>query len=149
MNDHGAGRGAGASGELGGEVVFEGTHRDMTWQVRARGDGADLYSMLYLYRGTKLIDGSGMGGPPLPLGGLIGAMRGYSYGEGDHAPAHVLVRAHPDVIAVVVTTERNLRVPVALSGVVQPWGLCFGVAVLDQGDTTGGLSVYTADGEQQ
>ena len=140
-------------------MVFEGAHADMTWQVRARGDGAELHSMLYLYRGTKMLAGSGMGGPPLAPGELITAMRGYSpltpgemvdatRGDGDRAPAHVLVRAHPDVIAVVVTTERNLRVLVALSGVVQPWGLCFGVAVLDDGDTTGGLSVYTADGEQ-
>ena len=141
-----------------GEVVFEGVHADMTWQVRAHGDHVDLHSMLHLYRGGKVLAGSGMGGPPLPLGGLITAMRSYRpltpgesvdamSGDGDRAPAHVLVRAHPDVIAVVVTTERNQRVPMVLSGVVQPWGLCFAVAILGQGDTTGGLSVYTADGE--
>lgn len=100
--------------------------------------------MLYLYRGTKLLDGSGMGGPALPPGRLITGTRGYT----DHAPGNVLVRAHPDVVAVVVTTERNLRVPMVLSGVVQPWGVCFGVAILDAGETTGGLSVYTAAGEQ-
>ena len=141
-----------------GEVVFEGVHADMTWQVRVHGDQVDLHSMLHLYRGSKTLAGSGMGGPPLPRGELIHGMRSYSpltpgelmdarSGDGDRAPAHVLVRAHPDVIAVVVTTERNLRVPMVLSGVVQPWGLSFEVAVLEQGDTTGGLSVYTAAGE--
>lgn len=125
-------------------MVLEGVHADMTWQVRVHGDDADLSSMLYLYRGTKLLKGGGMGGPPLYPGDLVNDYRGYS----DHAPAQVLVRTHPDVISVVVTTERNIRVPVALSEVIQPWGLCFGVAILDDGDTTGGLSVYTSDGKQ-
>ena len=114
--------------------------------------------MLHLYRGSKTLAGSGMGGAPLLPGELINGVRSYSplsrgelmdarSGDGDRAPAHVLVRAHPDVIAVMITTERNLRVPMALSGVIQPWGLSFGVAILEQGDTTGALSVYTADGE--
>lgn len=136
-------QGSGAADEPAGEVVLEGVHRDMTWQVRVHGDEVRLHSMVYLYRGNKLFDGGGIGGAPLRPGSLIAAMRGYS----DHAPAQVLVRTHPDVVSVVATTERNVRVDVPLSPVIQPWGLRFGVAVLDDGDTIGGLSVYTADGQ--
>lgn len=136
------GQGRGGGDGHSGQVVLEGAHADMTWQVRVHGDEEHLYSMLELYRAGKLIDGSGMGGPPLPAGELFTAMSGYT----DHSPATALVRTHPDVIAVVATTERNVRIPVELSEVIQPWGLCFGAIILDDSDTMGGLSVYTAHG---
>lgn len=127
---------------LGGEVVLEGAHADMTWQIRASGDAADLSTMLYLYRGEQMLEGSGMGGPSLEPGELIAHSRGYS----DRTPWHILVRTDPSVTFVVATTRRGAKVPVSLSPVVQPYGLRFGVALLPAGDGPGSLAVETADG---
>lgn len=142
MDDQAAAPEPGTSGGLPGEVALEGAHGDMTWQVRVHGDDAELSSMLYLYRGTKMLDGGGMGGPPLYPGELVNESRGYS----DQSPWQIMVRTHPDVTSVVATTERGARLDVPLSQVIQPWGLRFGVAILDDGDAPGGLSVQAADG---
>jgi hypothetical protein len=116
--------------------VLAGQAGDLHFVVRAEKDGADLYTMLRVSRGSQvLVAGSGMGGPPLWPGSVLNEWRGRTEG----LPYFVMARTVPEVDRVVATTDLGLEVELALSPPVAEFGLRFAAAALPAGHGPGNI----------
>ena len=124
------------------QVVMEGQHADLRWQIRVAEDGQGLMTMLHVHRGTDLLAASGFGGPALYPGQLVNEWRGRT----DGLPYFVLVRTHVSVSAVRAVTDRGVEVSVPLSPVLPDYQLRFGAAALPVGHAPGRLRVETPSG---
>lgn len=111
--------------------VLSGTAReDLRWTVVVYGTDADLYTMLQVYRGDRQVSGSGFGGPKLFGGRVLNEWRG----QRDDLPHFVMARMLPNVDRVVATTDRGSEITLALSPVIDQFGLRFAAAALPDGE---------------
>jgi hypothetical protein len=118
------------------EVLSGSAGTDLRWAVVAYGDDEDLYTMLRVYRGERvLVAGSGFGGPALPPGSVLTEWRGRT----DDLPFFVMARTSPIVDRVVATTDRGSEVTLTLSPPVDRFGLRFAAAALPDGEEPAGL----------
>lgn len=116
--------------------VLSGSAGDLRWAVVAYGDDEDLYTLLRVYRGERLlVAGSGFGGPALPPGSVLAEWRGQT---GD-LPFFVMARTSPAVDRLVATTDRGTEVTLELSPPVERFGLRFAAAALPDGEQSAGL----------
>jgi len=116
--------------------VLSGLAGDLRWMVVARGDDEDLYTLLRVYRGERLlVAGSGFGGAGLPPGSVLAEWRGQT----DDLPFFVMARTSPTVDRVVATTDRGTEVTLALSPPVDRFGLRFAAAALPDGEQPASL----------
>lgn len=110
--------------------VLAGESGDVRWTVSAGPDPAGgLYTFVSRTRGQSDAT-SGMGGPALYPGQLINTW----IGQADGTPPFVLVRAAPEVERVIVVLASGDRRELALSSVIDEFGLRFGAAPLAEED---------------
>jgi hypothetical protein len=113
------------------EVLSGSAGTDLRWAVVVHGDNEELYTMLRVYRGERVVvAGSGFGGPALPPGSVLTEWRGRT----DDLPFFVMARTSPAVDRVVATTDRGTEVTLALSPPVARFGLRFAAAALPDGE---------------
>lgn len=126
--------------------VLSGHEEDGTnWSVTAGPDEADessFWTFVWRARPGGCPARSGMGGPRLHAGNLVNVWAG----QADGTPPFVLLRAAPVVERVKLRTAGGQLVQMALSGVVEDFGLRFGAAALQDGDEPTTLTVELADG---
>jgi hypothetical protein len=123
---------------LGNEVpVLAGTAEGgLRWLVVAYGDPGDLYTMLRVYSGDKLVvPGSGFGGPALYADSVINDWRGRT----DDLPYFVMARTVPEADRVVAITDRGAEVVLTLSDPLEQFGLRFAAAALPAGHGPGSI----------
>lgn len=119
-----------------GIEVLAGTSGELRWVVRASGTPEEMYTMLSVWcRDRELVAGSGFGGPALYPGSLAHEWRGRT----DDLPYFVMARTAPEIDRVVAVTDRGTRVELALSGVVESFGLRFAAAALPDGEGPGAM----------
>src|SRR4051812_40189179 len=94
---------------------------DLRWTVDVDGTDDDCWTMLNVFRGELLIAGSGMAGPKLYGTSVMNEYRGRT----DGLPYFVMARTEPTIDRVVATTENGLEVVLALSPVIERFGLRF------------------------
>jgi hypothetical protein len=110
--------------------VLAGESGDVRWTVTAGPDPAGgLYTFVSRTRGQATAT-SGMGGPALYPGQLISTW----IGQADGTPPFVLVRAAPEVEHVTIVLASGARRELALSPVMEEFGLRFGAAPLAEDD---------------
>jgi hypothetical protein len=119
------------------EVLSGSIGADLRWVVVADGDGEDLVTMLDIYSGDQQIAGSGFRGPGLYDDSLINEWRGQT----DDLPYFVMARVSPVVDRVVATTESGSEITLALSPVIEPFGLRFAAAALPAGEQPASLRI--------
>jgi len=118
------------------EVLSGSAGAGLRWVVVAHGGDEDLYTLLRVYRGERVVvAGSGFGGPALPPGSVLTEWRGRT----DDLPCFVMARTSPSVDRVVATTDRGTEVTLALSPPVARFGLRFAAAALPDGEQPAGL----------
>ena len=118
--------------------VLSGQASELSWTVSVEGTSEDLYTMLRVSRGGKvLVAGSGMGGPALYPGTSFSEWRGRT----DDLPYFVMARTVPAADRVVAITDLGLEVELALSDPVEQFGLRFAAAALPAGHAPGGIRV--------
>jgi hypothetical protein len=118
------------------EVLSGTAGTDLRWVVVAHGDAENLYTLLRVYRGERVVvGGSGFGGPALPPGSVLAEWRGRT----DDLPFFVMARTSPAVDRVIATTDRGTEVALALSPPVGRFGLRFAAAALPDGEEPAGL----------
>jgi hypothetical protein len=103
---------------------------DLHWAVVVSGDEHELFTMLHVYAGDRLVAGSGFGGPPLYPGSLINQY----HGRTDDLPWFVMARTSPVVDRVVATTESGREITLTLSPPIEQFGLRFAAAPLPDGE---------------
>jgi hypothetical protein len=116
------------------------TETGLRWIVTVEGDGPDLYTMLHVYERDRQVAGSGFAGPTRHDGALMHEWRGRT----DGLPSFVMARVSPLVDRVVATTDRGSEVTLALSPVIEPYGLRFAAAPLPDGERPGRLRAERA-----
>ncbi len=111
--------------------VLEGSaDGDLRWLVVAYGNREDLYTMLRVYSGDRLVvPGSGFGGPALGPDSVLNEWRGRT----DDLPYFVMARTVPEADRVVATTDQDAEVELALSAPVEQFGVRFAAAALPVG----------------
>lgn len=117
------------------EVLSGSVEDDLRWVVVADGDDADLVTMLNIYRGDRQVAGSGFRGPTLHGGSLVNEWRGQT----DNLPYFVMARTSPVVDRVVATTDRGSEIALALSPVIERFGVRFAAAALPAGEQPAAL----------
>jgi len=118
------------------EVLSGRAGTDLRFVVVAYGNDEDLYTLLRVFRGERtLVAGSGFGGAALPPGSVLAEWRGQTEG----LPFFVMARTSPAVDRVVATTDRGTEVTLALSPLVERFGLRFAAAALPDGERPAGL----------
>jgi hypothetical protein len=117
------------------EVLAGAADGGLRWVVVTSGADQDLYTMLNVYRGDRQLAGSGFGGPRLHPGSVMNERPG----QKDDLPWFVMARTDPTVDRVVAATARGTEVVLALSPVVEPFGLRFAAAALPAGEWPGRL----------
>jgi hypothetical protein len=126
--------------------VLSGTARgDLRWVVVAAGDDDHLSTMLHVYRGDRQVAGSGFGGPALPGDSLMNEWRGRT----DDLPYFVMARISPIVDRVVATTDRGTEITLAISPLIERFGLRFAAAALPDGEQPGSLRAESQGGVLQ
>lgn len=121
--------------------VLAGESGDVRWTVSAGPDPAGgLYTFVSRTRGHADAT-SGMGGPTLYPGQLINTW----IGRADGTPPFVLVRAAPEVERVTVVLASGDRRELALSSVIDEFGLRFGAAPLPEEDPPERVEVSQPD----
>jgi hypothetical protein len=103
--------------------------------VAAPGEGEDLYTMIHVYRGDRQVAGSGFGGPKLYDGCVMNEWRGKT----DELPYFLMARTSPIVDRVVATTGHGSEIVLALSPLIERFGLRFAAAALPDGEQPGSL----------
>lgn len=112
------------------EVLSGNAGETLRWVVVCSGDDEDLYTLLRVFDGDKVVAaGSGFGGPPLWPGSVMNEWRGRK----DDLPYFVMARTEPAVTRVVATTDQGLDVELSLSEPVERFGLRFAAAGLPDG----------------
>lgn len=86
-------------------------------------------TMLTVRNGERILSSSGMAGPKLYGDDLVNA----SYGITDDQPCVEVIRAHPSVDRVVITTDRGAEIEAELTAARPAFGLRFGAARLPVG----------------
>ena len=125
--------------------VLAGESGGVQWAVTAGPDPAGgLYTFVTRTRGQARAT-SGMGGPALYPGQLINTW----IGQADGTPPFVLVRAAPEVDRVTVVLASGDRRELALSSVIDKFGLRFGATPLTEEDPPERIEVSQPGGEQQ
>jgi hypothetical protein len=119
------------------EVLAGTLDSGLRWVVTVQGDEHELYTMLHVYEGDRLLSGSGFGGPPLYGESLMNEYRGRT----DDLPWFVMARTAPVVDRVVATTDGGTEVTLELSPLIDRFGLRFAVAALPAGETPGSIRV--------
>jgi hypothetical protein len=117
------------------EVLSGTVSGGLRWVVVVSGDDEDLSTMLHVYRGDRQVAGSGFGGPKLAAGCVLNEWRGKT----DGLPYFVMARTSPVVDRVVATTSHGSEVVLALSPLVERFGLRFAAAALPEGEQPAGL----------
>ena len=107
------------------------------WGRQVPGQEPDLMTMLSVSRDADvLVQGSGMGGPPLWPGKIMNEWRGRT----DDLPFFVMARVSPDVTRVIATTDSNLEIELPLSAAFEEFGgLRFAAAALPPGHAPGSI----------
>jgi hypothetical protein len=108
--------------------------------VVAEGDDENLLTMLNIYRGDVQVAGSGFGGPKLPGDSLLNEWRGQT----DDLPYFVMARTSPVVDRIVATTDRGSEIILALSPVIEQFGLRFAATSLPPGERPHSLRIERA-----
>jgi hypothetical protein len=120
--------GVSAGGEV--EVLSGNVGGTLRWVVVCSADRQELYTLLRVYDGDKVVvAGSGFGGPPLEPGRVMSEWRGQT----DDLPYFVMARTAPTVTRVVATTDQGLDVELHMSEPVEAFGLRFAAAALPAG----------------
>jgi hypothetical protein len=109
----------------------------LRWVVAVQGDEHELFTMLHVYDGDRLLAGSGFGGPPLYGGSLVSEYRGRT----DDLPWFVMARTAPVVDRVIATTDGGTEITLELSPPIDRFDLRFGVAALPTGEAPGSIRV--------
>lgn len=117
------------------EVLSGTAGDDLRWVVVVSGDDEDLTTMLHIYRGSQQLAGSGFGGPKLHPGSVVNEWRGRT----DDLPYFVMARTAPVVDRVVATTDRGSDVVLAMSPLIERFGLRFAAVALPDGHGPGSL----------
>lgn len=127
-------------------VVLSGHEVDGTdWSVTAGPDAIHegwFWTWIWRSRPGGSPARSGMGGPTLTDGDVVNVWAGQT----DGTPPFVMLRAAPQVERVIVRTGGGHDVPMALSDVVEEFGLRFGAVALADDDEPSTLSIELADG---
>lgn len=100
------------------------------WVVEAGGTDDNFSTILSVYRDDRLVTGAGMAGTRLPANGMLNARYGVTNGE----PYSEVIRVHPSVDSVVITTHHGTQVAAVLSDPYPEFGLRFGAAFLPRGE---------------
>lgn len=125
--------------------VAAGESGDVHWTVNAGPDpDGGLYTFVSRTRGQSRAT-SGMGGPALYPGELINTW----IGQADGTPPFVLVRAAPEVGHVTIVLASGSKRQLALSPVIDEFGLRFGATPLAEEDRPERIEVgHAGDGPQ-
>jgi hypothetical protein len=91
--------------------------------------------MLHIYRGGQQLAASGFDGRKLYPGSVVNEWRGKT----DDLPCFVMARTAPIVDRVIATTDRGSDVVLAMSPVIERFGLRFAAAALPEGEQPGSL----------
>jgi len=121
----------------GVEVMAGTADPGLRWAVFVSGDEHELFTMLHVYSGDKLVAGSGFGGPALYPGSLINEYRGRT----EDLPWFVMARTVPVVDRVVATTDKGREIALTLSPPIEQFGLRFAVAPLPAGERPGSIRI--------
>ena len=125
--------------------VLAGESGDVRWTVNAGPDSTgELYTFVSRTRGEATAT-SGMGGLALYPGNVINSWTG----QADGTPPFVLVRTAPEVERVQIVLASGARRELALSPVIDEFGLRFGAVPLPEDDPAERLEVSTSDGSSQ
>jgi hypothetical protein len=108
---------------------------DLRWTVVAGGTDDHFFTMLNVYRGEQRLAGGGMAGPKLYGDSVMNEYRGRT----DDLPYVVMARTDPKVDRVVSVTANAVEVDLALSPVIEPFGLRFAAALLPHGERPGSI----------
>jgi hypothetical protein len=117
------------------EVLSGTADGGLRWVVVVSGDGENLSTMLYIYRGGQQLAGSGFGGPGLYPGSVVNEWHGHT----DGLPYFVMPRTAPIVDRVIATTSRGSEIELTMSPLIDRFGLRFAVAGLPHGERPGSL----------
>ena len=116
--------------------VLSGTEEGgLRWVVVTSGHDQDLYTMLHVFQGGRQVAGSGFGGPNLYPSSVLNEWRGQT----DDLPYFVMARTLPSVDRVVATTDRGSEVVLAMSPLIERFGLRFAAAALPDGERPASL----------
>lgn len=113
---------------------------DLRWTVVAGGTDDDFFTSLNVFRGERQLAGGGMAGPKLYGDSVINEYRGRT----DDLPYVVMARTDPTIDRVVAVTANAVEVVLALSPVVERFGLRFAAAVLPVGERPGTIRAERA-----
>jgi hypothetical protein len=127
------------------EVLVGESPDGVRWVVRAGPDvGGDFYTSIR--RSTETAEAeSGMGGDKLPEGELVN----HWIGQADGTPLFVLARTAPAVERVTVVLASGTRCDLAMSGVIEEFGLRFAAGPLPDGDPPVSMEVALEGGATQ
>jgi hypothetical protein len=117
------------------EVLLGTENSGLRWVVVASGDDEDLYTMLHIYRGDQELAGSGFGGPKLHAGSVANEWRGKT----DDLRYFVMARTSPIVDRVIATTDLGSEIVLAMSPLIERFGLRFAAAALPEGERPASL----------
>jgi hypothetical protein len=120
-----------------GTEVLAGMAGDLRWTLLADGTDDEFSTMLYVYRGSKLLAGSGFGGPKLYPGSLMNQWRGRT----DDLPYFVMARVSPIIDRVVATTDTGQEITLQLSPVIDQFALRFAAAAMPGGSEPASIRV--------
>lgn len=127
-------------------VVLSGREPDGTdWSVLARPDEdheGPFWTFIRRGRPGGRSAQSGMGAPKLHEGHVVSVWAG----QADGTPPFVMLRADPSVERVSATTRSGVTFDVALSPVIEEFGLRFGAAPLPEDGEAAALTVHLVDG---
>ncbi len=113
------------------------------WILKAGGTRADFYTFLETIHPDGHRDEGGMGGPPLPAGGLMNTYTGGA----DRGLRRVVVRADPHVARVRVQLASGEQLDLALVATQADPGLSFFVTLLPPGADLVSVVPFGADGQ--
>jgi hypothetical protein len=122
------------------EVLSGTLGNGLRWVVLAWGSDDNFFTMLHVYKGGRKLAGSGFGGPKVPTSSVMNEWRGKT----DGLPYFVMARVLPAVDRIVATTDRGSEIPLAMSPVIERFGLRFAAAPLPDGERPGSLRAETA-----
>jgi hypothetical protein len=119
------------------EVMAGTLDSGLRWVVVVQGDEHELFTMLHVYDGDRLLAGSGFGGPPLHCGSVMNEYRGRT----DDLPWFVMARTTPVIDRVVATTDVGSEITLELSPPIDRFGLRFALAALPTGEAPSSIRV--------
>lgn len=122
------------------EVLSGTSAPDLRWTVVAGGTDDDFFTALNVFRGEQQLAGGGMAGPKLYGDSVMNEYRGRT----DDLPYVIMARTDPSIDRVVAVTATSVEVVLALSPVVERFGLRFAAAFLPVGERPGTIRAERA-----